>query len=135
MGTGRIRLAHDLGHRRGIRTTGHGQDHRADLPFRARQAAAGQDPEDSGDHGDKLTRAGRLDHVVVGAQLEAPLDVVFLGLGGEHDHRHPCGRLVRPPPHQHLEAGYLRHHHIEQHQVGDLLGDLWPVSFRRCRVR
>ena len=40
------------------------------------------------DPGDQFTRAVRLGHVVVGAQVEAEQQVVLGGPGGQHEHRH-----------------------------------------------
>ena len=77
--------------------------------------------EDRGDPRGELARAERLDDVVVGAGLEALLDVGLLGAGGQHDDRQAVHVGVLPQRAGGVEAAHAGHHHVEDDQVG-LLG-------------
>ena len=72
-------------------------------------------PEDGADPRDDLACAERLDHVVVGAELEADDAVGLLAAGGQHDDRHP-GAL--PELAADVEPGPVGKHHVEQDEVG-----------------
>src|ERR1700712_226496 len=87
-------------------------------PRRVGSAAAG---EHRGDPRRKLPRAERLDDVVVGAGLEALLDVGLLGAGGQHDDRQTVHVGVGTQGAGSVQAAHAGHHHVENHQVG-LLG-------------
>src|SRR5206468_3048277 len=66
---------------------------------------------------DQLARAERLGQVVVGPDLE-PVDLVGLGRPrGQHQDRH---RRVHPHAPHDLEPVQLRHHQVEDHQVGNV---------------
>ena len=71
---------------------------------------------------DQLARLPRLGDVVVGPALEPDNLVLLGGLGGEHDDGQVAGgqRLAQPPAR--LVAIHLRHHDVEQHDVGRLRG-------------
>jgi hypothetical protein len=72
------------------------------------------------DAGHQLAEPERLDHVVVGAQLQADDPVDLLGAGGDDDDRH---RRAGPQPPAHVQAVYVRQPQIEQDDV------VW----RRCQ--
>jgi hypothetical protein len=63
------------------------------------------------------TRAEGLGDIVVGAQLQAAHAVFFFSFGGQHDHRHRADLAQHP---QYLETVQIGHHHIQQHQVGQV---------------
>jgi hypothetical protein len=65
----------------------------------------------------QLADAERLDHVVVGADLEADDDVDLLGLGGHHDHRQAPRPLAGADLLAHLRAGHVGEHEVEQDEV------------------
>ena len=70
--------------------------------------------EDRADAGGELAQAERLGHVVVRAELQAH-DLVHLAVAGrEHDDRDLRLRAEDPAD---LDAGQLRQHEVEQHQV------------------
>src|SRR4051812_2082261 len=81
-------------------------------------AAAG---EYGGDARGELAGAERLDDVVVGAGLEALLDVRLLGASGQHDDRQTVHVGVGAQGAGSVQAAHAGHHHVENHQVG-LLG-------------
>src|SRR4051794_3730097 len=69
----------------------------------------------------ELAHRERLGDVVVGAELE-PEDLVdLLRLGREHDDRH--GLALRPQAPADLQAVHARQHHVQDHEVEDLLGE------------
>ena len=82
------------------------------LPVPARSAAALEHPTDPQR---QLARAERLDHVVVGAVLQADHPVGLLAERGQHDHRHGRGPAQLPA---HLESVHPGQHQIEHEQVG-----------------
>jgi hypothetical protein len=67
---------------------------------------------------DQLARRERLDHVVVGAHLEAEHAIHLVTARGEHDDGQAPRRGILPQPAAHLEPVHLRQHEIEKHQVG-----------------
>src|SRR5207244_398624 len=70
--------------------------------------------------GHQLARAERLRHVVVAAELEPEDTVDLLVLRGEKDDRH---LRAAPQPPADLGAVELRHHDVEDDQVGRLAGE------------
>ena len=68
----------------------------------------------------QLPRAERLGDVVVGAGVEAGLDVGLLGPRGQQDDREVGERRVGPDRADRVEPGDARHHHVEDRQVGPL---------------
>ena len=76
------------------------------------RVGAAQHRSDACDH---LAGAERLDHVVVGAQLEADDPVRLLAAGGEHDDRNLGGPAELAAD---VEARPVGQHHVEEHQVG-----------------
>ena len=86
---------------------------------------AAQHGADAGDH---LGRAERLDHVVVGAQLEAHDAVELAAAGGEHDHGHVVLALQLAA---HVAAVAVGQVQVQQHQVGlDPVGQLQRLGGR-----
>jgi hypothetical protein len=82
---------------------------------RRTMAVAGQGPaQHAADAGDQLAGAERLDHVVVGAQLQADDPVRLVALGGQHDDR---GRGLGADLAAHLQAVHARQHQIQHDQV------------------
>ena len=64
----------------------------------------------------------RLGQVVVAAGFEAGDDILGVGLGGHQDDRdEPVRRVLLEPLHD-LDAVELRHHDVEQDQIGLELG-------------
>ncbi|MCY1442852.1 hypothetical protein D9M71_592400 [compost metagenome] len=65
-----------------------------------------------------------LDEEVVAAGFQPLSQLAGFGQRGEEDDRHQlfAGPLANPP--RHLEAVHHRHHHIHQHQLRTLLGEL-----------
>ena len=82
------------------------------LARRRRRGAAAQHRPDARHH---LAGAERLDHVVVGPELEAHHAVGLLPARREHDDRH-LG--VAPQLATDVVARAVRQHHVQQHQVG-----------------
>ena len=70
------------------------------------------------DAGKQLSRAERLDQVVVGAGLEAFDDALLSGPGGDHDDRNMERRRVLMERFEQAKAVQSRHHHVGQHEVG-----------------
>jgi len=68
--------------------------------------------------GPQLVEAEGFGDVVVGAEFEAEDLVDFLPLGGEHDDRHAAVGLADGAAD--LEAVFLRHHNVEEEEVGAL---------------
>ena len=64
---------------------------------------------------DHFAWAERLDHVVVGAELQADQSVGFLGAGSEHDDGH--GRFAAEDAAD-VQPVNARQHQVEDHQVG-----------------
>ena len=81
------------------------------------------DAEQRAHPGEQLRLIDRLGQEVVGASLDA-LHALLGGIerGDHHDRQHGRGRVVANLP-AHLVAAHLRHHHVEQHQVGVLALD------------
>ena len=67
---------------------------------------------------DQLAHAERLDHVVVGAQLEADHAVDLFALGGQHHHRRLARGGVAADPPADLGPRNVGEHEIQQHDVG-----------------
>ncbi|MOA19854.1 hypothetical protein D3C78_1402610 [compost metagenome] len=65
-----------------------------------------------------------LDEEIVAAGLQPLPQRAGLGQRGEEDDRHQllAGPLANPP--RHFEAIHHRHHHVHQHQLRALLGEL-----------
>jgi hypothetical protein len=74
------------------------------------------------DAGQQDGRPQRLGDVVGGPQREAVLLVLVVDPGGDEDHRDVAGRLVGLQALDDFVAVHLRHHHVEQDQVGAGLG-------------
>ena len=70
------------------------------------------------DPAEQLDLVDRLGEEVVGAGLDAALEVAGLVQGGDHQDGDVLRRRVGPEPLADLEAAELRHHHVEQDQVG-----------------
>ena len=83
--------------------------------------AAAQHRLDAGHH---FLGVKGLDHVIVGAQLQAQHLVKGLALGGEHHHR-GIARLADAAAH--FQAVHPGHHHIQQHHVGLDLVELFQA--------
>ena len=82
------------------------------------------DPAQDGAHPrDQLVDRERLGHVVVGAGIEALQPVALLDARGQHDDRQIRGRRLPPQLAAQLEAGHVRQHPVQEHQIGRLLGD------------
>ncbi len=64
--------------------------------------------------GDNSRGSRRLRHVVVGTKFEASNPVLGFITRGEHQYRH-ARRL--PQRLDEIEAGFARHHHVEDKQV------------------
>ena len=62
----------------------------------------------------------RLGQVFVGASLKAEDDILGVGFCGHQNDRHERQVGVRLQPAADFEAVELRHHHVEQDQVGQL---------------
>ena len=106
---------------------------RADLqgPFAglARDRGAAQHGPDARDH---LAGAERLDHIVVGAELEPDHPIGLFPAGGEHDDRHlRAGAQLSA----HVEAGPIREHHVEEDKVGIVTGELERLGDSACHLR
>ncbi len=71
-------------------------------------AQPGTDPRD------EFPQGVRLDHVVVGPELQADDTVDLLGPTGQHDHRYFAGL---PQPTQDGESIHPRHRDIEHHKI------------------
>ncbi len=67
------------------------------------------------DSGHQLARTVGLGHVVVGAEVETEQQVVLVGPRGQH--QDPHDRLLTQDP-ANVVAVDLRHHHVQQQQVG-----------------
>ena len=80
--------------------------------------------EQAADRPLELLGAERLGHVLVGAAVLAPEDVLLLAAGGEEDHGGRLGGRVRLDAAADLEAVHLRHHDVDDQQVGPLLAQL-----------
>ena len=76
------------------------------------------DPQDRAHAGDERRLLDRLGQVLVRPGVEPGHDVRDGGLGGDQDDRHERQRRVGPEPPADLEPVELRHHHVEQDQVG-----------------
>src|SRR5438045_2930309 len=76
--------------------------------------------QDRADAGHQLARAERLRQVVVAAELEPEDTVDLLVLRGEKDDRHV---RAAPQPPADLGAVELRHHDVEDDEVGRLAGE------------
>ena len=79
------------------------------------------------DAGEELAEAVRLDHVVVGAELETHHPIDLLAAGGDDDDRH--ARALAQPPAD-LEAVDVRQAEVEQDEVG--LGGVQGLLPGRC---
>ena len=87
----------------------------AATPFRRLTQAMLQEP---GDRLLEILGAERLCHVFVGAAVLAPEDVLLLAPGGQEDHGRHLGRGVRLDLAADLEAVHLRHHDVDDHEIG-----------------
>ena len=67
---------------------------------------------------DQFRHAEGLGHVIVRAQFQADDFIGFLDSGGQHDHRRAA--LFAKVAHE-FEAVHLRHHDVQQHQIGLLV--------------
>ena len=80
----------------------------------------------------QFSRPEGLNNVVVGTQVQAEHDILFLTLGGEHEHRH--GHALLSQAATDLVAVHLRQHDVEQNQIRVLLkGRLEPGGAFDCR--
>jgi len=86
----------------------------------ARAAVRLRAPEQRAHARGQLGHGEGLDHVVVGAQVEAPHPVLDGVARGQHQHRDRA--LGRPQAPQRLESVHLRQADVENHQVEALLG-------------
>src|SRR5205814_2142314 len=70
------------------------------------------------DLGHQLARRERLDDIDVGARRQSPADLRVAPTGGKHDDLDisPVGALAHLRAH--FVTALLRHHHVEQHQIG-----------------
>ena len=75
-------------------------------------------PQGGGDAQQQLGLVDRLGQEVVGAGLDGAVDVAGLVEGGDHEDGDVARRRVRREALAHLEAADLRHHDVEQDQVG-----------------
>ena len=87
---------------------------------RARAGLARRAPQDRAHAGHQLARAEGLRQVVVAAELEPEDTVDLLVLRGEKDDRHV---RAAPQPPADLGAVELRHHDVEDDEVGRLAGE------------
>jgi hypothetical protein len=71
----------------------------------------------------QLARRERLDHVVVGTQLQSEDPVDLAVACGEHDDRYVAGEVVAAPAAGQVQAAHARQHPVEQDQVRHALGD------------
>ena len=78
--------------------------------------------EQRADPQDQLAHAERLDHVVVGADLEADHAIDLLALRRAHDHRDVAGALVLAQLAADLGARQIGQHQIEHDHVGQRVG-------------
>ena len=78
-------------------------------------------PQQGTHPGNQLPRGKRFGYVVVRADIQPLDDVVFRGLGGQHDHRQVAGGFVALDATQHLQAAAAWQHPVQQHQVGSLV--------------
>ena len=76
------------------------------------------DAQHGADPGHEGRLIERLDEVIVAARLEPRDHVLDIGLGGEEDHRHETQRRIRLEAFERTDAVELRHHDVEQDQVG-----------------
>src|SRR5687767_11716196 len=70
---------------------------------------------------DQLLGVERLAEEGLRATLRGPVSRVLVHLAAEHDHRDRIDAVALAHAAQHLPAVHLRHHHVEQDQVGRLL--------------
>ena len=73
--------------------------------------------------GDQFAALHGLAHEVVGARLQRDHAVFDLVQGGDHDHRHQPAFRGRLHPPADLETVQTRHVHVEEDQVGVLMGE------------
>jgi len=71
-------------------------------------------------------RADRLDDVIGGADIEPVLFGLHVAERGDENHRNVLRAGVRAQSFHDFVAVHLRHHHVEQDQVGDRFGDGQP---------
>jgi hypothetical protein len=74
---------------------------------------------------DELAWAEGLGDVVVGSELQASNAVILLALGRKHNHRDARDLADQA---QRLEAVEVRHHHVEQDQIGQAVAQLLQRS-------
>ena len=73
-------------------------------------------PQQGADASDQFIRAERLHEIIIGAGVEAVNAIFNLSFRREHQHRHGIGEATQLGAD--LEAIQLRHHHVEQDEVG-----------------
>src|ERR1700730_8087174 len=81
-------------------------------------------PDHRAQSGDELTRAERLDDIVVGAAVEPAHSVALFAARRQHYHRQRTGLGCPPNPTAYLDPGDERQHPVEQHDIRFALGDL-----------
>ena len=86
----------------------------------------GQAGADAAQHGaqarQKLGHRERLGEIIVGAGVEAADAVGLLAARRQHDDRHVAGFLAAAQAAADFDAGELRQHPVQQHQIGLFLG-------------
>src|SRR5438105_3691805 len=74
-------------------------------------------PQHRPDAGEKLARAERLGHIIVGTGLEPADAVALLAARGEHDDRHLRRRTSAPQPPADLDPGDALDHPVEDYEI------------------
>ena len=117
---------------RGVQLDVSGAQLRSGLILRVPSAAQHRpDPEH------QLADGEGLHHVVIRAGLEALDAVGLLALGADDDHRHLAQLRVALEHPEHLAAGHVREHQVQQHQIRRpraSLGQASRAGVRRLRL-